>query len=62
MLKTQSLDKVTITIKLRYTVSSTTQYIEVNVEVYTAYPRTQWNMNKNDAKHAYNNILFSFEL
>jgi len=59
MFKKQSADKCTKTINIYNTTSKKNEDIEVKEEVYTAYRRTQWNMNKNDAKHAYNNILFS---
>ena len=47
------------TINVYNTISKKNEDIEVKVEVYTTYRRTQWNMNKNDAKHAYYTILFS---
>lgn len=58
MLKTQRTDKCIKTVNVYNTMNKQNEDIEVKIEVYTAYRRTQWNMDKNDAKHAYYDILF----
>ncbi|MHB8963610.1 MAG: hypothetical protein ACYC5K_10715 [Saccharofermentanales bacterium] len=59
MEKTKNTDDSIKKVNVYNTVDQQYQDVEVRVEVYAAYRRTQWNMDKNDAKHAYHTILYS---
>ncbi len=41
------------------TLTSEYEEVEVSVEVYETYRRTDWNIEKNNKKHTYNTICFS---
>ncbi len=41
------------------TFTSDYEEVEVSVEVYDTYRRTDWNIEKNNKKHSYNAICFS---
>jgi len=41
------------------TLTSDYEEVEVSVEVYDTYRRTDWNIDKNNKKHSYSTICFS---
>jgi DNA-directed RNA polymerase specialized sigma24 family protein len=59
MQKNKDSEKSSRTVSVYNTLNQCYEDVEVRVEVYTTFRRTKWNIDKNNAKHAYHSILFS---